>query len=190
MNVFDLFILIVLLIAATAGFVKGFVLSLTALAGWIIGLYISFKFASLIQFWLQSKTGYESSLMYILAFILCFGAVVVVMYLIGKSVQKIIEMAALGLFNRLAGAVFGVLKISLLLSALIYLLATVDPGEHLITPEKKAQSYFYKPVAMLLPAVLPFMQENWKLIFPDSNKNDWENQADTNPGALKLSFWM
>lgn len=142
MNAFDLFILIVLLIAAAAGFFKGFVLSLTSLVGWLLGLYVSFRFASVVQLWLQAKTGYESSLMYIVAFVLCFVAVVIVMYLIGKSIQKIVEIAALGFFNRLAGAAFGVLKISLLLSALIYLTATVDPGEHLITPQKKSNLFF------------------------------------------------
>lgn len=49
MNAFDLFILIVLLIAAAAGFFKGFVLSLTSLVGWLLGLYVSFRFASVVQ---------------------------------------------------------------------------------------------------------------------------------------------
>ncbi len=188
MNAFDLFILIVLLIAAAAGFFKGFVLSLTSLVGWLLGLYVSFRFASVVQLWLQAKTGYESSLMYIVAFVLCFVAVVIVMYLIGKSIQKIVEIAALGFFNRLAGAAFGVLKISLLLSALIYLTATVDPGEHLITPQKKEQSFFYRPLSMFLPAVLPFMHDKWELITPRSDENEVESDKGSDRGVIKLSF--
>lgn len=182
----DLIIIIAFLIAGIMGFIKGFILSLTSLLGWWLGLYASFRFATLVSQWLQVQTGQSPSLTYILAFIICFTAAVGLAFLVGKTIQKVIEIAALGLFNRLAGALFGILKISLFLSALIYLVTIIDPGESLITAEKKEQSVFYRPLSGFMPAVLPFMRKQWELIDPRREENN-KSKHDETPNELVLN---
>lgn len=183
MNGIDLIIIIAFLIAGIMGFFKGFILSLTSLLGWWLGLYASFRFATLVSHWLQVQTGQGPSLTYIFAFIICFTAAVALAFLVGKAIQKVIEIAALGLFNRLAGVVFGVLKISLLLSALIYLVTIIDPDQTLISAEKKEQSIFYRPLTGFMPAVLPFMQKQWEFIKPPKKEND-KSKHDEPPHEL------
>ncbi|GAB1404435.1 Colicin V production protein [anaerobic digester metagenome] len=186
MNNFDVFILIALLIAAVFGYIKGFVLSMASLAGWLLGLYLSFKFATVVQAWLEVKIGYASGLMYLLAFSLCFVAAVVFMHLLGKSIEKVIKMAALGFINRLAGALLGILKISLFLSALFYLIAIVDRGERLISPKEKDRSVFYRPLSQLLPDIIPLLQHKWNNSYPDEEQKEEVDSNDENSGQFKV----
>ena len=79
--------------------------------------------------------------------------------LLGKSVEKMLELASLGCLNRIAGAAFGIFKGMLLVSALIYVIEIADTNSVLIKPEKKEASIFYKPIAKLIPSLVPQVKE-------------------------------
>ena len=59
----DTIIIISLAISLIGGFIKGFILSLAGLVGWILGIVLSFRFAGLIQDYLTQVTGYDSHYM-------------------------------------------------------------------------------------------------------------------------------
>lgn len=159
MNQIDIAILVIAGLGALQGIFKGFVLSITSLLGLILGFYISLRFAWYIEGILRQSTGSESPLMHILAFALCYLLVIIVMYFIGKSVEKMLELASLGCLNRIAGAAFGLFKGMLLVSALIYVIEIADSNSVLIKPEKKEASIFYKPIAKLIPSLVPQVKE-------------------------------
>lgn len=159
MNQIDIAILVIAGLGALQGVFKGFVLSITSLIGLILGFYISLRFAWYIEGILRQSTGSESPLMHILAFALCYLLVIIVMYFIGKSVEKMLELASLGCLNRIAGAAFGIFKGMLLVSALIYVIEIADSNSVLIKPEKKEVSIFYKPIAKLIPSLVPQVKE-------------------------------
>jgi membrane protein required for colicin V production len=90
---------------AIHGIFKGFILSVTSLLGLILGYYFSIRFAWYIEAVLRESTGSNSPFMHIIAFVLCYLLVIIIVYVIGRSIQKTIEFAALGCFNRMAGAI-------------------------------------------------------------------------------------
>lgn len=155
MNQIDIAILIIAGLGALQGVFKGFVLSITSLIGLIFGFYISLRFAWYVEGILRESTGSDSPLMHILAFALCYLLVIIIMYFIGKSIEKMLELASLGCLNRMAGAAFGIFKGMLLVSALIYIIEITDKNSILIKAEKKEQSIFYKPIARLIPSLVP-----------------------------------
>ena len=53
---------------------------------------------------------------------LTFLLVVVAVHLLAKVLEKVLDLVALGLLNKLAGAVFGLLKVGLILSFLMMML--------------------------------------------------------------------
>ena len=158
MNIIDVIFLILLLISAVSGFVKGFILSIASFVGFFLGIMISFRFAGDVQQWLMVITGAEGGYLYFVGFLICFAVVVALVYMLGKIIEKAIEMVALGFINRLAGAAFGMLKTMLIFSALIYALSYIDPEKRLITTEQQESSLFYRPLENLLPIILPFLQ--------------------------------
>ena len=158
MNILDVIFLVLLLISAVSGFVKGFILSIASFAGFLLGIIISFRFAGDIQQWLMTFTGAEGRYLYFVSFLICFAVVVALVHVLGKMVEKAVQLVALGFLNRLGGAALGVLKTMLIFSALIYALSYIDPEKRLITLEQQESSLFYQPLEEILPVILPFIQ--------------------------------
>ena len=83
--------------------------------------------------------------------------VILVIYLIGKVIEKLLDLVALGFFNKLLGMVFGVLKAAVLLSLLIFVINTFDIHEKLIKPHVKENSLLYAPISKIVPSILPWL---------------------------------
>lgn len=176
MNQIDLIILIIGALGAVQGVFKGFILSATSLLGLILGFYISLRFGWYIEAILQQSTGSDSSLMHLLAFGICYLLVIVVMYFIGKAIQKMLEMASLGCLNRMSGAIFGAFKGLLLVSALIYVIEIADKNSLLIKPEKKEASVLYKPIEQLVPSMVPQVKKGLERLKMQKSGDDSETE--------------
>ncbi len=174
MNQIDLIILIIAALGAVQGVFKGFILSATSLLGLILGFYISLRFAWYIEAILRQSTGSDSALMHLLAFGICYLLVIIVMYFIGKTIQKMLEMASLGCLNRISGAIFGAFKGLLLVSALIYVIEIAGQGGLLIKPEKKEASVLYKPIAQLVPSLVPQVKKGLERLKLQKSGDDSE----------------
>ncbi len=164
MNYIDVIILIFLLIAAIKGFSKGLIIGLTSLAGIVLGIIFSLKYAGTLAINLHQIFGSNSQILFFASYAICFAIIVIFMYFVGKLLEKVIEIAALGMVNRLAGVAFGIFKTLFVFSAIIYLIQIADPKSHLIKPETKQESYFYHPLEWLLPSTLPFLKSQLERI--------------------------
>ncbi|MCB9014923.1 MAG: CvpA family protein [Lentimicrobiaceae bacterium] len=169
MNYIDIFILAILAIAAVKGFSKGLVIEVASLAGMVLGVILSLKFAGYVELILKDLFSSQSSWMYFLAFLCCFALVVIVVHAIAKSIEKIVEIAALGFLNRFAGAAFGILKSAFVLSAIIYFIVLFNVENRLISREQQEKSMFYKPLEGFLPAVLPFLKTKFEQLKNDES---------------------
>lgn len=176
MSYIDIFVLIIVFGAAISGFSKGVIIGLASLAGLVLGIILSLKFAGYIEIVLQDMFGSNSSVMYLIAFAICFGLVVLAVHALAKSIEKVVEVAALGFLNRLAGAVFGALKALFVLSAIIYFISLFSPDNPLISQAQQEKSRTYKPLKSLLPAVMPFLNEKIK----ELNQDTPEPESDKN----------
>ena len=68
-------------------------------------------------------------------------------------IEKFINLLALGIFNKLAGAAFGTLKFAVIISVAILILNKFDVNKSL---ERKANgSLLFNPIAKLVPAIIP-----------------------------------
>ncbi len=172
MNQIDIAILVIAGIGAIHGIFKGFILSITSLLGLILGYYLSIRFAWYFEAILRETTGSNSPFMHVIAFALCYLLVIIIVYIIGKSVQKTLELAALGCFNRMAGAIFGALKGLLFVSALIYIIEIADHQNQLIKAEKKNTSLLYAPIAKLIPSIMPEVKKGLERINGDVKRRE------------------
>lgn len=173
MNLLDIILLIPLLWLGYRGFRKGLIIELASLAALVLGIYASIHFswfaAGLLDRWLNIEPKYMS----IVSFIATFIAVVVLVYSIGKIIEKMVDMVALGFLNKLLGSVFGLLKAVLFLSVVLLLIATFDKNEKVISPKMKEESMFFRPIASVIPMLIPRLDlsdpDSWKL---------WEEKRD------------
>jgi membrane protein required for colicin V production len=95
--------------------------------------------------------------------------------LAGKALTKLANFAALGVINKILGALFGGLKIALILSVLLLVFDRFNSTLSVVSEEELEASILYKPVGKLAPKILPrFIDEQKVLEFPESQDSQQE----------------
>ncbi len=159
MATLDIILGIFLLYFAFRGFTSGFIISVTTLAGLVLGFYAASHFSEFTANWLQHDMGLKSGNIRLMAYIVTFVMVVVLIFLLGRFMTGVVKTVGLGIVNRLAGAIFGIAKGLLIASFLFLLFARIDPQGSLLTQAHKKGSVLYKPVSAVAPAVIPMVQK-------------------------------
>ena len=159
----DLIVIIVLIIGGFKGFLKGFVVSIASFIAIIAGGMGAFFFSDYIGIWLSSVVDWSSGQISVFSFSLTFILVVLAVHLLAKALEKFLKLVALGLVNKIGGAVFGLLKNALIISFIIYGLSGF---EGLLPDDLGDECIVFPHVESIAPAVLPYwedIQDNSKL---------------------------
>jgi len=159
-NLLDVIIIIPLLLFAWNGYKKGFIVEVASLAALILGLYIAFFFSDFAAEMLNNLFDLDQKYVAVFAFLITFIVVIFLVLTVGKIVQQFINILLLGFLNKLAGAVFGLLKGALLLSILIFVINYFNYGEFIIKQEDKEKSIFFTPVESIAPALYSWLNSN------------------------------
>jgi membrane protein required for colicin V production len=159
MNWIDLIIIVILILAAVMGFINGFVKELASLAALVLGIWGAVKFSSFTAAKLYELFDMTGSYVGIIAFIITFGVIVILVHFTGVIIDKIIEAAALGIINKLAGIVFGLLKQVLILSVIMMILNAIDSKRSFLPKETIESSVLYNPISDIAPAIFPIIGE-------------------------------
>jgi len=164
MQTIDLIILVFIAILVILDFRKGLIISLATLAGLMLGIYLAIHFSNFIGNLLIKNPGISGAYVPLLSFTITFLAVILGVLLLGKLVEKLVDLAGMGLLNHLAGAFFGLVKGLLILSVVFYVISRADPGEKLISPKAKQESLFYKHCAWIFPSLMRWTGAQMKTI--------------------------
>lgn len=172
MNVIDILLIIILIAAAVHGFIKGFFVEFASVAALVLGIWGAIEFSGIVREWLSDSLNWRPETIRLVAFIIIFVVVVVIVHLIANLVEQFVKAIALGIFSRLAGAIFGVLKSAFILSILMLIVAKIEASHFTIIPESaKKESRYYKPLEQFAPNILPFLKSD-KNGQPGKSKKD------------------
>jgi membrane protein required for colicin V production len=156
MQTTDIILLIFLLWGTLWGFYKGLISQLTSLVGIFLAFYISVKyyipFANLINMHIENKM----SRLYIsiAAFVILFVVMIVLIYLLGKQIEKLTKALHVGSLNHLAGGIFGLTKWAFILSFSILLINKF--GAEINHPIIDFHNtWLYNHVEMIALAIMP-----------------------------------
>ena len=158
-SVFDIILTIPLLWAAFQGFRRGFIIEIATLLALFLGILGAIHFSHLLADFLRESLGWESRYLPTIAFGVTFIGILFLVILVGKLVTRAVKLVALGIPNRIAGAVFSLAKYTLILSALIFLFEALNEKFDWISNEQKNDSVLYPPLEKVLPTVLPLVEE-------------------------------
>ncbi|MBC8321033.1 MAG: CvpA family protein [Bacteroidetes bacterium] len=170
-NLLDIILIVPLLLFAWGGFKKGLIVEVASLFALVLGLYMAFFFSDFAAEMLNNLFEMEQKYIAVFAFLLTFVVVLFLVLLVGKIVQKFIDILLLGFFNKLAGAVFGILKGALLISIVIFVINYFDAGEYIFKNEVREKSIFYEPVESIAPALYSWLDsKNFTFEIPDKEE--------------------
>ena len=160
MNIIDLLLSIFLLLGLVRGLFKGFFVELAGLLSLLGGIYAAIHFSGFTYNLLDALFSWEERTLSIVAFAVTFFVVAFLISLAGRFLTKMVNMIALGIINRLAGGILGVLKMAFLASVFFMIFGRF--GAFTPSQETKETSVLYAPVRALAPALLPTIIEEVK----------------------------
>ncbi len=126
MNVFDALVLFCLGYGLIRGLVKGFIIEISGVLALVLGVFGALQFARGVTYLIKDWIALDSRLIQGISFLLLFIAITYGISLLAKMLTKTLQVVALGLFNRLAGGLFGLIKWTLILTAIVLLFNQVD----------------------------------------------------------------
>lgn len=146
MNFFDIVLGSLILIGLIRGFMKGFFIEIASLVALIAGIYGAIHFSYIIGNYLHQKMSWQEHYINLAAFAITFILVIVIVSLLGKSLTKIANFAMLGIVNKLAGAVFGGLKIAVILGVILVFFNKTNNTFSFLKKETLKESILFEPV--------------------------------------------
>ena len=158
MSVIDIVIILPIIWGLYKGFTKGLIVEVASLLALLAGIWGAMKFykftAEIIE---QNIDGFEKYLP-IIAFAITFIGIVIGIHLLAKIIDKLVKAVALGIVNRIAGAIFGGLKFLLIISAFLVIIDKVDSQTNLLENKTKEESLLYKPVLSVTYGIFPSLK--------------------------------
>ncbi|CAM3337215.1 CvpA family protein [Aequorivita lipolytica] len=181
MNTIDIVIGIIFIIAFFVGFSKGLLRSLASLIGIVVGVYCAMFFSGYVGDYLIRWFDWSTDITTIMAFVITFLLIMILFSILGKLLTKVADFAMLGIFNKLFGGIFNVLKFAFLISV-VFMFVNASKDYRILTEEKRDSSILYGPVASIAPAVLPTIMKE----VDNLNINDSEITPEESPGETEL----
>src|SRR5690606_6071035 len=103
-------------------------------------------------------------------FFITFLFVLVLLFLLGKILTKLVNAVALGFINKLAGAVFESLKMILIISVFLNLFQKINYNNLLVSEEKLEESVFYHSIEEVSRGIFPLMDKWYKAVLNEARE--------------------
>jgi membrane protein required for colicin V production len=145
LSVLDWMLLALLLYSTIRAFLRGFLLEFFSLVGMACGIGIAAwhcsDFAIRLQAWLKPFTELSLPLANLVAFLAILFLAILASHIAGLVLKRAVGVLGLGLFDRAAGALFGLVRGSLLAVAIVLILTAFDPGSRLLADSRLFPSF-------------------------------------------------
>lgn len=160
MTILDLILIIPLGWLVFLGWKKGVIREAATLAGIVAGIWAAVNLSKLVA----SLLGLTGENAILIAFFITFVGALVLTYLLGRSIERLVKAAHLSLANKISGATLGLAKGLCVLAVVLNGIVLLDKKEELIPLDTKAKSILYKPVYntgnLLISSLKDFIEEH------------------------------
>ncbi len=146
MSFLDIILGLLLVWGLWKGLKNGLIIELASIVALIAGIYGAIYFSYYAGDYLSQRMDWEERYINLTAFVITFILIVLVVNVLAKLLTKIASLAMLGWLNRLAGGIFGVVKVAVILGALLVFFDRVNSSAGLVKDENMEQSVLYEPI--------------------------------------------
>ena len=162
MNSFDYILLIPLLYGLYRGFTKGLIIELASLLALTLGIYGALHFSSFTFEFLSDYVEIKTVYLQLASYGLTFLIIVMVISLTGKALTMLIKLVALGFINRMMGAIFGSIKVLLILALFVLFFDRFNKQFGMVKDEVLDASLLYNPIRIQAEQFYPNVLEEFE----------------------------
>ena len=166
MGVIDIIIVCCFLPAFYFGIKNGLVRQLVAVAVLYFGIKLSLRFSEPVAAWVIEHVNMTEFWAKTVSFILVFLVISLVLGLLGRVIEKIIQISLLGWLNKLLGIVASLFVIALAVSTIIYFVDSANNTLDFIPKEKLEESRFYPWLLDFAKSMFPRFKELTQSVQP------------------------
>ena len=156
LNALDIVVVVGLIYSFYHGFTKGLIISLASLVGLVLGVYGAIHFSGMTADYLVDHWEIKIP---ILAFAITFLLILLIVYFIGKLLEKVVDMMALGIFNKIGGALFSALRMLMILAVLLILAERINNKFQLWEMTVLQGGCTYRYLNGIADALLPVLRD-------------------------------
>ncbi len=146
MNFLDIVLGILLAWGLYKGLKNGLFVELASLVALVAGIYGAIHFSYIASDYLSQNMELSERFLKVTPFLITFIAIIVLVGLAGKLLTKIADFAMLGILNKIAGGIFGTLKVAIILGAALIFFEKATASLNFINKDTQNESILYKPV--------------------------------------------
>lgn len=159
MGIVDLVIIICFLPCIYFGIKNGLVKQIVSICVIFFGIKLSIMFSAPVSEWLAQHINLSGNAVKAISFAVIFFAVAIILSLLGKVVEKILQITLLGWLNRLLGVVLSFFFFLLLLSVVAYFVDSANNFLHFIPADKLSESKFFPELVKFSKMIFPYFKE-------------------------------
>lgn len=158
MNLFDIAVCIIALVAIADGWRRGFVVQLCSIAAIVGGIWLAIHTGDEVGKWLGADERYAAAA----GFLAVFAVVLIALALAGRVVKRIFDFVGLGLFDSLFGSVLSLLKAAIIVGMLCTAFDGLNGNGRFVPQRKIDDSMLFNPLCDATRAVLGFFDGKGK----------------------------
>lgn len=159
MKLIDILLIIPLIWFTLKGFRRGLVIELATLIALIGGIYIAYFFSHITASFILKTFNISSAYLQPVSFIITFVVVVILVFMLAKAMETIVKTVCLSFFNKLAGGVFGFLKVAVILGFILFHISYLDSEKKILSKDNRENSFTYTPLVTLATTAIPLMKD-------------------------------
>lgn len=148
--IIDIIALILLIFAVIKGLRRGLIIAVFSILAFIAGIAAAMKLSVVVAGYLKDSVNVSAKWLPVLSFIVVFAAVMLLVRLIAKLLEKSVEMVMMGWANKIGGILLYIVLYLFLLSVLLFFAQQV----HLFSETTLAQSVTWPVIQPLGPWVI------------------------------------
>ncbi len=157
----DIVLLIIIVWFAYKGLRNGFIIELSSLIALLLAVWTALKYGNIITDLLKRYLSLEGNYVPFISFVLMFIAVLLLVSFVANLITKALQIAYLGILNRLLGLFFSILKVGIILSLLINGFDRVNKIYALTSIEVINNSYLYQPLNSFAEKIYEFSNSHF-----------------------------
>lgn len=159
MGILDIILLLVFIPEIIHGLTKGLIRQVAGLIAVVLGVWLAIHYTPDVAKWLGMQIEAGDQVVRILSFTVVMLTGVAAFELLGILATKLVDIASLGVINRVAGMLFGALKTAVLLAILVFVFDSLNGKWELVAPEHLEGSVVYTWLKGFAPRIFPYLKE-------------------------------
>lgn len=161
MHWFDLLVIVIAVVAIAYGYISGLIMQLALLVGLVLGALFSGMVAEKVNPFLVEYVHMQAHVAGPLSYIVAFILIMIGVFILAQMAEKLLKTIKLNLVNRIAGAVFSLISLLVVLSIGLNLLVEFDRDSKILTPKARTETYAFPVLKEVAPVVIPYLRFDW-----------------------------